>query len=114
LIRLDAKDSISDVAAVIADEDDEVEENGKRPASPEEGPDSQQSLFEEKKTPEQRAGRRGKTGVKTAKAPEPRPLATHPKTAPEKKTPKPQPVRTKRTPAAKKAGAGKKPPRRGK
>ena len=51
LIRLDEEDAISDVAAVIADEDDEVEVNGKESPPPAGGGGPQEDLFEEKKLP---------------------------------------------------------------
>jgi hypothetical protein len=119
LIRLDEKDAISDVAAVIADEDDEVEVNGKHSPPTAGGGGPQEELFEEKKTPAGKLTKTGGKAAKTAKAPEPPSPQRPRKIAPEPRKPAPQKtVPSKRPPPAGKTPPGKKrqtkPPRRGK
>ncbi len=119
LIRLDEKDAISDVAAVIADEDDEVEVNGKESPPPAGGGGPQEDLFEEKKTPAGKPTKSGGKAITKAKAPEPPPRQRARKSAPEQRKPSPpKTVPSKHTPPAGKTPPGKKPPtkppRRGK
>jgi len=109
LIRLDAKDAIADVAAVVADEDDEVEKNGSRAG--EENPGPQEELFE---------GDSGSSGESPASGKQKKAEAVHPHPSPKGGAGKPRTTPGKAAPPKRGRTEGKsakkppKPPRRGK